>query len=115
LGLIQAAVQFFRERQTERVYSANMAYAFSRTHDLTDFENTDRPTNFSRYEPAFSCTVTTIVHQIYGATALLNAGEKVMSKGQKSNKETKKVPVMTAKEKKAAKKAKKNERRRMGQ
>jgi hypothetical protein len=38
----------------------------------------------------------------------LVAGEKVMSKGQKSNKETKKVPVMTAKEKKAAKKAKKN-------
>ena len=38
-----------------------------------------------------------------------------MSKGQKSNKETKKVPVMTAKEKRAAKKAKKNERGRIGE
>ena len=38
-----------------------------------------------------------------------------MSKGQKSNKETKKIPVMTAKEKKAAKKAKKNQRRRIGE
>ena len=59
--------------------------------------------------------MTTIVHQIYGATAQLNTGEEVMSKGQKSNKETKKVPVMTAKEKKAATKAKKKERGRMGQ
>ncbi len=33
-----------------------------------------------------------------------------MSKEHKSNKETRKVPVMTAKEKKAAKKAKKNEK-----
>jgi hypothetical protein len=39
----------------------------------------------------------------------------VMSKGQKSNKEAKKVPVMTAKEKKAAKKAKKNQRGRIGE
>ena len=45
----------------------------------------------------------------------LKAGEKVMSKGQKSNKETKKVPIMTPKEKKAAKKAKKNERGRIGE
>ena len=37
-----------------------------------------------------------------------------MSKERKSNKEAKKVPVMTAKEKKAAKKAKKNEKRRIG-
>jgi hypothetical protein len=38
-----------------------------------------------------------------------------MSKGQKSNKEAKKVPVMTAKEKKAAKQAKKNQRGRIGE
>jgi hypothetical protein len=38
-----------------------------------------------------------------------------MSRERKSNKETKKVPGMTAKEKKAAKKAKKNERARMGE
>ena len=38
-----------------------------------------------------------------------------MSKGQKSNNETKKVPVMTAKEKKAAKKAKKNQKGRIGE
>jgi hypothetical protein len=38
-----------------------------------------------------------------------------MSKQQNSNKETRKVPVMTAKEKKAAKKAKKNERGRIGE
>ena len=38
-----------------------------------------------------------------------------MSKGQKSNKEAKKIPVMTAKEKKAAKKAKKNQRERIGE
>ena len=38
-----------------------------------------------------------------------------MSKEQKSNKEAKKVPVMTAKEKKAAKKAKKNQRERIGE
>ena len=37
-----------------------------------------------------------------------------MSKEQKSNKEARKKPAMTAKEKKAAKKAKKNERGRMG-
>ena len=37
-----------------------------------------------------------------------------MSKGQNSKKETKKAPAMTAKEKKAAKKAKKNERARLG-
>ena len=54
-------------------------------------------------------------HQPYGATIQLKAGEKVMSKGQKSNKETKKVPVMTAKEKKAAKKAKKNQRGLLGE
>jgi len=41
--------------------------------------------------------------------------DKVMSKQQKSNKEARKVPVMTAKEKKAAKKAKKNERGRIGE
>jgi hypothetical protein len=35
-------------------------------------------------------------------------GDKVMSKEQKSNKEAKKKPVMTAKEKKAAKKSKKD-------
>jgi hypothetical protein len=38
-----------------------------------------------------------------------------MSKEQKSNRETKKEPAMTPKEKKAAKKAKKNERGRMGE
>jgi hypothetical protein len=38
-----------------------------------------------------------------------------MGKEQKSNKEAKKVPVMTAKEKKAAKKAKKNQRGRIGE
>ena len=38
-----------------------------------------------------------------------------MSKGQKSNKETKKQPGMTPKEKKAAKKAKKNEKARIGE
>ena len=37
-----------------------------------------------------------------------------MSKEQKSNKEARKKPAMTAKEKKAAKKAKENERGRMG-
>jgi len=42
------------------------------------------------------------------------ARRKAMSKGQDSKKETKKVPAMTAKEKKAAKKAKKNEKSRMG-
>ena len=40
----------------------------------------------------------------------LQAGEKVMSKGQKSNKEAKKLSVLTPKEKKAAKKAKKKAR-----
>ena len=38
----------------------------------------------------------------------------VMGKEQKSNKEAKKLPGMTPKEKKAAKKAKKNEENRMG-
>ena len=38
-----------------------------------------------------------------------------MGKERKSNRETKKVPGMTAKEKKAAKKAKKNERGRIGE
>ena len=38
-----------------------------------------------------------------------------MSKEQKSNKETKKQPAMTVKEKEAAKKAKKNERGRIGE
>jgi len=38
----------------------------------------------------------------------------MMGKQQKSNKETKKEPLLTAKEKKAAKKAKKSERGRMG-
>lgn len=37
-----------------------------------------------------------------------------MSKEQRSKKEAKKSPLMTAKEKKAAKKAKKNERGRLG-
>ena len=37
-----------------------------------------------------------------------------MGKEQKSNKETRKQPAMTAKEKKAEKKAKKNEKQRMG-
>jgi hypothetical protein len=37
-----------------------------------------------------------------------------MGKGQDSKKETKKQPALTAKEKKAAKKAKKNEMSRMG-
>jgi hypothetical protein len=38
-----------------------------------------------------------------------------MGKERKSNKEAKKLPGMTAKEKKAAKKAKKNEKSRMGE
>ena len=38
-----------------------------------------------------------------------------MSKGQKSNKEAKKQPGMTPKEKKAAKKAKKNQKSRIGE
>jgi hypothetical protein len=38
-----------------------------------------------------------------------------MSKERKSNKETKKKPGMTPKEKKAAKKAKKNETSRIGE
>ena len=38
-----------------------------------------------------------------------------MGKERKRTRETKKVPGMTAKEKKAAKKAKKNERARMGE
>lgn len=38
-----------------------------------------------------------------------------MGKEQRSNKETRKQPAMTAKEKKAAKKAKKNERGRIGE
>jgi hypothetical protein len=37
-----------------------------------------------------------------------------MGREQKSNKETRKQPAMTAKEKKAAKKAKKDEKKRMG-
>ena len=45
----------------------------------------------------------------------LKVGAKVMSKGQKSNNETKKVAAMTPKEKKAAKKAKKNTKDRMGE
>jgi hypothetical protein len=40
---------------------------------------------------------------------------KIVSKEQRSNKETKKKPAMTPKEKKAAKKAKKNEKARLGQ
>jgi len=38
-----------------------------------------------------------------------------MSREQKSNRETKKAPLMTPKEKKAAKKAKKNERGHRGE
>jgi hypothetical protein len=49
------------------------------------------------------------------ATSQAKAKDKVMSKGQKSNKETKKMPAMTPKEKKAAKKAKKNEKGRIGE
>jgi len=45
----------------------------------------------------------------------LKAGTQVMSKGQKSNKEAKKLPGMTPKEKKAAKKAKKDQKGRMGE
>ena len=44
---------------------------------------------------------------VLGALMSLQAGEKVMSKGQKSNKEAKKLSVLTPKEKKAAKRAKK--------
>jgi len=40
---------------------------------------------------------------------------KIVSKEQRSKKETKKKPAMTPKEKKAAKKAKKNERARLGE
>lgn len=49
------------------------------------------------------------------APSQLKVGAKAMSREQKSNKETKKEPSMTAKEKKAAKKAKKNERGRIGE
>ena len=45
----------------------------------------------------------------------LKAGAVAMSKGQKSNKEAKKQPGMTPKEKKAAKKAKKDQKGRMGE
>jgi hypothetical protein len=38
-----------------------------------------------------------------------------MTKERKSNKESKKQPLLTPKEKKAAKKAKKNDRGRMGE
>lgn len=38
-----------------------------------------------------------------------------MSREQKSNKETRKQPLLTPKEKRAAKKAKKNDRGRMGE
>ena len=38
-----------------------------------------------------------------------------MGKEQKSNRESKKQPAMTPKEKKAAKKAKKHEKQRMGE
>ncbi len=39
---------------------------------------------------------------------------KIMSKERNSKKETKKAPLLSAKEKKAAKKAKKNEKGRIG-
>ena len=58
---------------------------------------------FIFYGRAFSCIVVAIKRG------------KAMSREQKSNKETKKQPGMTAKEKKAAKKAKKNEKSRMGE
>lgn len=45
----------------------------------------------------------------------LYAGAQIMSKEQKSNKEAKKLPGMTPKEKKAAKKAKKDQKGRMGE
>jgi hypothetical protein len=44
----------------------------------------------------------------------LHQGVATMSKEQRSNKETRKVPVMTQKEKKAAKKAKKNQKGLLG-
>ena len=49
------------------------------------------------------------------ALSQFKAGAKVMGKERKSNKETKKLPGMTPKEKKAAKKAKKDEKNRMGE
>jgi hypothetical protein len=49
------------------------------------------------------------------APSQFKAEANAMSKERKSNKETKKAPVMTPKEKKAAKKAKKNERGRIGE
>ena len=55
---------------------------------------------------------------IYGPRGLrpqITIKAKIMGKEQKSNKETKKLPGMTPKEKKAAKKAKKNEKHRMGE
>lgn len=54
---------------------------------------------------------------VYLATAnqVLHAREGIIvSKEQRSKKETKKKPAMTPKEKKAAKKAKKNEKARLG-
>lgn len=48
-------------------------------------------------------------------TESIQTGAIVMGKERKSHKETKKQPGMTAKEKRAAKKAKKNEKGRMGE
>lgn len=48
------------------------------------------------------------------AITQINAEASIMSREQKSNKEGKKQPAMTPKEKKAAKKAKKNEKGRIG-
>ena len=55
-----------------------------------------------------------------GSTTIIDsdtktAEENIMGKERKSNKEAKKTPGMTPKEKKAAKKAKKNERGRIGE
>lgn len=51
----------------------------------------------------------------HGITSQINAEATVMSKERKSNKEAKKMPGMTAKEKRAAKKVKKSERGRIGE
>lgn len=47
------------------------------------------------------------LRNLHGAPTQLKAGDSPMSKEQRSNKETKKVAAMTPKEKRAAKKAKK--------
>jgi hypothetical protein len=50
------------------------------------------------------------LRNLHGAPTRLKAGDSPMSKEQRSNRETKKVAAMTPKEKRAAKKAKKEKK-----